>query len=78
MLGPSKKPTLAHLAALVGAGATAATAASVARAKTIAEFVEAPETVAMLREKGVDYSQGSFHGEPRPVVDEFARLELAR
>ena len=75
MLGPSNRPTLAHLAALVSAGATAA---SVARAKTIAEFVEAPETVAMLREKGVDYSQGSFHGAPRPVVDEFARLELAR
>ena len=37
--------------------------------KTIAEFVEAPETVAMLREKGVDYSQGYFHGAPRPVTD---------
>src|SRR4051794_33158753 len=32
MPGPSKKPTLAQIAALVGAGATAATAASVARA----------------------------------------------
>src|SRR4051794_15923321 len=31
MPGPSKKPTLAQIAALVGAGATAATAASVAR-----------------------------------------------
>ena len=37
--------------------------------KTIAEFVEAPETVAMLREKGVDYSQGYYHGAPRPVTD---------
>jgi len=50
--------------------------------KTIAEFVEAPETVAMLREKGVDYSQGYFHGAPRPVTDEFVRalgrLEAAR
>ena len=34
--------------------------------KTIAEFVEASETVDMLREKGVDYSQGYFHGAPRP------------
>ena len=41
--------------------------------KTIAEFVEAPETVAMLREKGVDYSQGYYHGEPRPVTEEFVR-----
>src|SRR6201991_4959495 len=32
MPGPSKKPNLAHIAALVGAGATAATAATVARA----------------------------------------------
>jgi diguanylate cyclase (GGDEF)-like protein len=46
--------------------------------KTIAEFVEAPETVAMLREKGVDYSQGYFHGAPRPVISEFAALELQR
>src|SRR4051795_12080635 len=43
--------------------------------KTIAEFVEAPETVAMLRAKGVDYSQGYFHGAPRPVTVEFAALE---
>ena len=46
--------------------------------KTIAEFVEAPETVAMLREKGVDYSQGYFHGAPRPVSAEFAALEVRR
>jgi EAL domain-containing protein (putative c-di-GMP-specific phosphodiesterase class I) len=46
--------------------------------KTIAEFVEAPETVAMLREKGVDYSQGYFHGAPRPVATEFARMEVPR
>ncbi len=46
--------------------------------KTIAEFVEAEETVAMLREKGVDYSQGYFHGAPRPVAIEFARLEVSR
>ncbi len=42
--------------------------------KTIAEFVEASETVEMLREKGVDYSQGYFHGAPRPVASEFAAL----
>src|SRR5688500_4380912 len=42
MPGPSKKPTIAHLAALVGAGATAATAASVARAKRRPGTVGAP------------------------------------
>jgi EAL domain-containing protein (putative c-di-GMP-specific phosphodiesterase class I) len=39
--------------------------------KTIAEFVEAPETAAMLHEKGVDYSQGYYHGRPRPVAEQF-------
>jgi diguanylate cyclase (GGDEF)-like protein/PAS domain S-box-containing protein len=42
--------------------------------KTIAEFVEAPETAAMLHEKGVDYSQGYYHGRPRPIAEEFANL----
>jgi EAL domain-containing protein (putative c-di-GMP-specific phosphodiesterase class I) len=46
--------------------------------KTIAEFVEEAETVAMLRQKGVDYSQGYFHGAPRPVVAEFAGLVIPR
>ena len=46
--------------------------------KTIAEFVEAAETVDMLREKGVDYSQGYFHGAPRPVATEFANLTPLR
>ena len=46
--------------------------------QTIAEFVEAEETVAMLREKGVDYSQGYFHGAPRPVATEFAQIEVPR
>jgi diguanylate cyclase (GGDEF)-like protein/PAS domain S-box-containing protein len=41
--------------------------------KTIAEFVEAPETAAMLKEKGVDYSQGYYHGRPRPVDEEFSK-----
>jgi diguanylate cyclase (GGDEF)-like protein/PAS domain S-box-containing protein len=40
--------------------------------KTIAEFVEAPETAEMLHAKGVDYSQGYYHGRPRPVREEFA------
>ena len=35
--------------------------------KTIAEFVEDAETVALLRELGVDYSQGYHHGRPVPV-----------
>jgi EAL domain-containing protein (putative c-di-GMP-specific phosphodiesterase class I) len=46
--------------------------------KTIAEFVEEAETVAMLRQKGVDYSQGYFHGAPRPVVAEFAGMVIQR
>ena len=46
--------------------------------KTIAEFVEASETVDMLREKGVDYSQGYFHGAPRPVASEFVALNASR
>ncbi|WP_053227462.1 EAL domain-containing protein [Solirubrobacter soli] len=46
--------------------------------KTIAEFVEAEETVCMLREKGVDYSQGYYHGAPRPVATEFSKLEVPR
>jgi EAL domain-containing protein (putative c-di-GMP-specific phosphodiesterase class I) len=35
--------------------------------KTIAEFVEDAETAALLRELGVDYSQGYHHGRPVPV-----------
>jgi diguanylate cyclase (GGDEF)-like protein/PAS domain S-box-containing protein len=46
--------------------------------KTIAEFVEEAETVVMLREKGVDYSQGYFHGAPRPVASEFAGMVIQR
>jgi diguanylate cyclase (GGDEF)-like protein/PAS domain S-box-containing protein len=51
--------------------------------KTIAEFVEAPETAQMLHEKGVDFSQGYYHGRPRPVADEFGagavpEIEVAR
>ena len=32
--------------------------------KTIAEFVECPKTIALLREIGVDYGQGSIFGKP--------------
>jgi EAL domain-containing protein (putative c-di-GMP-specific phosphodiesterase class I) len=46
--------------------------------QTIAEFVEEAETVAMLRQKGVDYSQGYFHGAPRPVASEFAGMVIER
>jgi PAS domain S-box-containing protein/diguanylate cyclase (GGDEF)-like protein len=35
--------------------------------KTIAEFVEDAETAALLRELGVDYSQGYHHGRPVPI-----------
>jgi hypothetical protein len=42
--------------------------------KTIAEFVEAPETAVVLHEKGVDYSRGYYHGRPRPIAEEFANL----
>jgi EAL domain-containing protein (putative c-di-GMP-specific phosphodiesterase class I) len=42
--------------------------------KTIAEFVEGPETAEMLHAKGVDYSQGYYHGRPRPVTEEFAAV----
>jgi diguanylate cyclase (GGDEF)-like protein/PAS domain S-box-containing protein len=45
--------------------------------KTIAEFVEGPETAEMLHDKGVDYSQGYFHGRPRPVSEEFSATPAA-
>ena len=35
--------------------------------KTIAEFVEDAETLEALRQHGIDYSQGYFHGRPEPV-----------
>src|SRR3954452_5202120 len=44
MPGPSKKPTLAQIAALVGAGATAATAASVARGQMRRTSTHSPTT----------------------------------
>jgi len=34
--------------------------------KTIAEFVEDGETLAILGEYGVDYAQGYFIGKPLP------------
>jgi EAL domain-containing protein (putative c-di-GMP-specific phosphodiesterase class I) len=45
--------------------------------KTIAEFVEGPETAEMLHAKGVDYSQGYYHGRPRPVSEEFSAAKPA-
>jgi EAL domain-containing protein (putative c-di-GMP-specific phosphodiesterase class I) len=42
--------------------------------KTVAEFVEGPEIVSMLQSKGVDYSQGFFHGVPGPVEDMLAHV----
>ncbi|MGH2915016.1 MAG: EAL domain-containing protein, partial [Solirubrobacteraceae bacterium] len=36
--------------------------------KTIAEFVETGEVAQLLRTKGVDYSQGYYHGRPQPVA----------
>jgi EAL domain-containing protein (putative c-di-GMP-specific phosphodiesterase class I) len=35
--------------------------------QTIAEFVEDEATADLLRDMGVDYSQGYFHGRPHPV-----------
>ena len=33
--------------------------------KTIAEFVESPEVISLLREIGIDYGQGHFFGKPK-------------
>ena len=35
--------------------------------KTVAEGVEDAETLALLREYGVDYAQGYFLGRPAPL-----------
>ena len=49
--------------------------------KTIAEFVNDQETVDLLREYGVEYGQGFFLGEPRPielaVKEQLGKLEAA-
>ncbi len=37
--------------------------------KTVAEYVECEETVRLLREFGVDYAQGYYIGEPRPLSE---------
>jgi diguanylate cyclase (GGDEF)-like protein/PAS domain S-box-containing protein len=50
---------------------------------TIAEFVEEADTAALLQAKGVDYSQGYYHGRPAPVdevlgaADAFSPTDLA-
>jgi EAL domain-containing protein (putative c-di-GMP-specific phosphodiesterase class I) len=46
--------------------------------KTIAEFVEDAETVSLLRDLGVDYSQGYHHGRPVPVGLVEASEQLAK
>jgi EAL domain-containing protein (putative c-di-GMP-specific phosphodiesterase class I) len=42
--------------------------------KTIAEFVENEEIVAMLRSLGVDYAQGYHYGRPEPMPQPAAQL----
>ena len=37
--------------------------------KTVAEFVAEQETIALLREIGVDCAQGYYIGEPRPIAE---------
>lgn len=36
--------------------------------KTIAEFVETPETIITLREMGIDFAQGYLFGKPEPTL----------
>ena len=38
--------------------------------RTVAEYVEDGDTLAMVRRYGVDYAQGFFIGRPRPITDE--------
>jgi EAL domain-containing protein (putative c-di-GMP-specific phosphodiesterase class I) len=45
--------------------------------RTIAEFVGDEETVRLLREFGIDYGQGFYLGEPRPVEEALADADLA-
>ena len=42
--------------------------------KTIAEYVENAETLALLREFGIDYAQGHHVGRPQPASDLFSVL----
>jgi EAL domain-containing protein (putative c-di-GMP-specific phosphodiesterase class I) len=42
--------------------------------RTIAEYVEDADTLAILKEYGVDYAQGYFTGPPRPGEDWFGPL----
>jgi EAL domain-containing protein (putative c-di-GMP-specific phosphodiesterase class I) len=44
--------------------------------KTIAEYVENDEIKVMLTDIGVDYGQGYGLGEPKPLKDLIAQLEL--
>ena len=45
--------------------------------KTVAEFVQDPETVALLRELGVDYGQGFYLGRPAPANEALGRKDGA-
>lgn len=47
-------------------------------ARTVAEFVEDEETVACLRELGVDWIQGYLIGEPRPLSEALAEVAGAK
>jgi EAL domain-containing protein (putative c-di-GMP-specific phosphodiesterase class I) len=45
--------------------------------RTIAEFVEDEETLALLHELGVDYAQGYHVGRPEPLPDELRAILAA-
>ena len=44
--------------------------------KTVAESVENEETIAKLREVGVDFAQGYGISRPRPLAEKFPKLHL--
>lgn len=45
--------------------------------KTIAEFVHSESVLAMVKELGVDYSQGYLLGEPQAVDDTFPEIDIS-
>ena len=45
--------------------------------KTVAEFVQDSETVALLRKLGVDYGQGFYLGRPAPANEALGRKDGA-
>ena len=46
--------------------------------KTVAEFVAEPETASLLRTIGVDYAQGYYIGEPRPIMEALSTTHSAK